>query len=111
VNAHSSQGGGDLGPVLANLEPHLAHQEKLETNGTIFAAGPLSSDDGTAWDGIGLFVYRAESPDAAKTRRTRPLCISAAHEHSKLAPGCSTKEQSPFERPTPQADSKSTDHR
>jgi uncharacterized protein len=68
-----------LGPVLANLEPHLAHQEKLETNGTIFAAGPLSSDDGTVWDGTGLFVYRADSLGAAKALAEQdPMHISGA---------------------------------
>ncbi|MFF5407007.1 YciI family protein [Streptomyces misionensis] len=54
-----------IGPVLANLEPHLAHQAKLDAEGTMFAAGPLSSTDGSAWDGMGLFIYRAPSLAAA----------------------------------------------
>ena len=56
-----------IGPVFANLQPHLAFQAKLEADGTMFGAGPLSttddssSGDGSVWDGTGMFIYRAES--------------------------------------------------
>ncbi|WP_030910024.1 YciI family protein [Streptomyces sp. NRRL F-5126] len=54
-----------FGPITANLDPHLAYQAKLEEEGVMFAAGPLSSTDGSRWDGAGLFVYRAPSLAAA----------------------------------------------
>lgn len=50
-----------LGPVLDNLDDHVAYQTRLENEGVMFAAGPLSDDDETEWLGDGIFVYRAES--------------------------------------------------
>jgi uncharacterized protein len=50
-----------LGPVLDNLDDHVAYQTRLENEGVMFAAGPLSNDDETEWLGDGVFVYRAES--------------------------------------------------
>ncbi|MET9881017.1 YciI family protein [Actinacidiphila glaucinigra] len=52
---------GGLGPVLENLEDHVAFQTRLENEGVMFAAGPLSNDEETEWFGDGAFVYRAES--------------------------------------------------
>ncbi|MFE4668795.1 YciI family protein [Streptomyces sp. NPDC056716] len=54
-----------LDPVLKNLEPHLAYQIKLQDDGVMFAAGPLSSEGGTEYNGHGVFVYHAESIDDA----------------------------------------------
>ena len=34
-----------LGPVMDTLDPHVAHQTRLEMDGTMFAAGPLATDD------------------------------------------------------------------
>lgn len=56
---------GDLGPVLANLEEHLAFQVELEREGTMFAAGPLWNDEETEWHGEGMVVVRAGSRDEA----------------------------------------------
>ena len=50
-----------IGPVMANLEAHLAHQCAIEASGVMLAAGPHWSDDETYWDGEGMFVIRATS--------------------------------------------------
>lgn len=55
-----------FGPVQENLEAHLQHQAKLETDGVMFAAGPFASADEQRWDGSGMFIYRAESLDEAR---------------------------------------------
>jgi uncharacterized protein len=52
-------------PVAAALEEHIQWQVKLEREGVMFAAGPLANDDETEWEGDGMFVYRAESRQAA----------------------------------------------
>ena len=54
-----------LQPVLDNLDAHVAYQTKLENEGVMFAAGPLSDDAELQWHGDGLFIYRAESLAAA----------------------------------------------
>jgi uncharacterized protein YciI len=54
-----------LQPVLDNLDAHVAYQTRLENEGAMFAAGPLSDDAERQWHGDGLFVYRAESRAAA----------------------------------------------
>jgi hypothetical protein len=46
------------------LPKHLEHQVKLEKAGIMFAAGPLSKEDGTRVGG--MIVIRAESFAAAK---------------------------------------------
>jgi uncharacterized protein len=63
----SSKPTDGLAPILDNLEEHLAYQTKLERDGIMFAAGPLASEDLTEWLGEGLFMYRADSIDAART--------------------------------------------
>lgn len=50
-----------LGPVFANMGAHLAFQVALEAEGTLYAAGPLWTDDGSEWEGEGMVVVRAES--------------------------------------------------
>lgn len=62
----SSKPTNGLAPIMENLEPHVAYQTKLEVNGVMFAAGPLASEDLQEWLGEGLFMYRAESMDAAQ---------------------------------------------
>jgi uncharacterized protein len=46
------------------LPAHLANQVRLEKAGIMFAAGPLSREDGTRIGG--MFVIRADSFQAAK---------------------------------------------
>lgn len=50
-----------MGPVMQNIEAHLAFQESLQQRGIMFAAGPHWADDETSWDGDGMVVIRAES--------------------------------------------------
>lgn len=50
-----------LGPVMANIEPHLAYQVELEKTGVMFAAGPFWADDENEWHGEGMVIIRAES--------------------------------------------------
>jgi uncharacterized protein len=68
-----------LGPVLENLEPHIAYQTKLEQDGVMFAAGPLSDDAEQEWHGDGIFIYRASSRDeAVKLAQADPMHASGA---------------------------------
>ena len=72
-----------LGPILENLEQHVAYQTKLERDGIMFAAGPLASDDLTEWLGEGLFMYRADSiEDARKIAEADPMHSSGARAFS-----------------------------
>jgi uncharacterized protein len=43
-----------LQAVLDNLDAHVAHQTRLENEGIMFAAGPLSDDAEQEWHGDGL---------------------------------------------------------
>jgi uncharacterized protein len=68
-----------LGPVLENLEPHVAYQTKLEIDGVMFGAGPLSDDAEQEWLGSGIFIYRAASRDeAVKLAEDDPMHASGA---------------------------------
>jgi uncharacterized protein YciI len=55
-----------IGPVMENLEAHLAHQCKIEADGIMVAAGPHWTDDEKQWEGEGMFVIRARSLAHAK---------------------------------------------
>ena len=50
-----------LGPVMANIEPHLEFQINLEQDGIMFAAGPLWADNEESWEGEGMVVIRADN--------------------------------------------------
>jgi uncharacterized protein len=66
-------------PVMENLAAHLAFQEKLESDGVMFAAGPNWTDDEQAWEGDGMVVIRAGSLAEAKAIASRdPMHISGA---------------------------------
>jgi uncharacterized protein YciI len=68
-----------LGPVLDNLDIHVEYQTKLETEGIMFAAGPLASEDLSEWLGEGMFVYRANSfEEAVKLAEADPMHSSGA---------------------------------
>jgi uncharacterized protein len=76
VNSRPTDG---LGPVLANLDPHVEYQTRLELEGIMFAAGPLASEDLEEWLGEGMFVYRAESMEQAlKYAEDDPMHASGA---------------------------------
>jgi uncharacterized protein YciI len=54
-----------IGPVMDSLDQHVEYQQKLEKEGIMFAAGPFASDDLQEWKGDGMFIYRADSLEAA----------------------------------------------
>lgn len=75
----SSKPTNGLGPVMANRDPHVEYQTRLELDGVMFAAGPLASEDQQDWLGEGLFVYRASSmEDARKYAEGDPMHASGA---------------------------------
>jgi uncharacterized protein len=45
----------------SDVRGQLAFQEKLGSEGILFAAGPLWIDDGQSWEGEAMSVIRAES--------------------------------------------------
>src|SRR5436309_1649566 len=63
----SSKPTGGLGPIMQVLDEHVKFQTQLELDGTMFAAGPLASEDLQEWLGEGLFMYRAASMEEAAT--------------------------------------------
>ena len=71
-----------LGPVFANMEEHLKFQAQLETDGILYAAGPLWTDDGTAWEGEGMVILRAASAEeAAKIADRDPMHKAGARTY------------------------------
>lgn len=52
--------------MLEGLPAHLEYQARMEAEGHLVLAGPLSDPTGTATTGEGLIVYRA--PDIATAR-------------------------------------------
>ena len=52
--------------LQAVLPDHLAYQKKMEAEGKLFLAGPLSDGTGTQMQGTGLIIYRASSMEEAR---------------------------------------------
>ncbi len=52
--------------LQANLPDHLAYQSKLEAEGALALAGPMSNEAGTQIEGMGMIVYRASSLEQAR---------------------------------------------
>jgi uncharacterized protein len=74
-----------LGPVLENLDDHLAYQIKLQNDGVMFAAGPLASEDGAEFLGHGIFVYHANSMDhAVQIAASHPMHMAGARRFRVL---------------------------
>ncbi len=48
------------------LPAHLDYQKKLEAEGKLVLAGPLSDDSGEQMNGSGMIIYRAESMEQAR---------------------------------------------
>lgn len=48
------------------LPAHLEYQKKLEAEGKLVLAGPLSDDSGEQMNGSGMIIYRAESMEQAR---------------------------------------------
>lgn len=57
---------GDGAAVRAALPDHLAYQSRLETEGSLVFAGPMSDESGEQMDGMGMIVLRAASLEAAR---------------------------------------------
>lgn len=53
--------------VKAALPDHLAYQAKLERDGKLAFAGPMSDTSGEQMEGVGLIIYRADSLDDARS--------------------------------------------
>jgi uncharacterized protein YciI len=68
-----------MGPVMQNIEAHLAFQESLEQQGIMFAAGPHWSDDEKSWEGDGMVVIRTASlAEARAIAEKDPMHASGA---------------------------------
>ena len=57
---------GDIELVKSTLPDHLAYQKKLEGEGALFLAGPVSDETGENMQAEGMIIYRAESLEAAR---------------------------------------------
>jgi len=68
-----------LGPVMENLEEHLAYQVTLESDGIMVGAGPFWLDDEETWGGEGMVIVRAGSlAEARKIAEADPMHASGA---------------------------------
>ncbi len=64
------------------LEAHLLHQIRLEKDGIMFGAGPLSNPDGTP-TGTGMIIIRADSEaDARRIADQDPFHSSGLRTYS-----------------------------
>lgn len=75
-----------LGPVFANLDEHLAFQTRLESEGLLYAAGPLWTDDEQSWEGEGMVVVRAASADEARAIAERDPMHKAGARSFRVRP-------------------------
>lgn len=57
---------GDPALLKATLPAHLDYQAKLEAEGTLVFAGPMSDESGEEMQGMGMIVYRAASMETAR---------------------------------------------
>jgi len=57
---------GDVDLLRSTLPDHLAYQAKLEAEGALVFAGPLSDESGELMEGMGMMIYRAASFEAAR---------------------------------------------
>ena len=61
---HSSPA-ADMELVKATLPAHLDYQKKMEAEGTLVMAGPVSDESGERMDAEGMIIYRAADLAAA----------------------------------------------
>ena len=52
--------------IKANLPDHLAYQARMEEQGHLALAGPVSDESGEVIEGQGMIVYRARSFEHAR---------------------------------------------
>jgi uncharacterized protein YciI len=68
-----------LGPVMENVEEHLAFQHELQNRGIMFGAGPFADDAEQDWEGEGMVIIRADSlEEATKIAESDPMHSSGA---------------------------------
>jgi uncharacterized protein YciI len=68
-----------MGPVMENLDAHLAFQVELEKKGVMFGAGPHWTEDEKRWEGDGMVVIRAGSlAEAREIAASDPMHSSGA---------------------------------
>lgn len=68
-----------LGPVMANIEPHLKFQVELEQKGIMLGAGPFWDDNEQEWHGEGMVIIRAGSlAEAKQIAASDPMHASGA---------------------------------
>lgn len=68
-----------LGPVMANIKPHLDFQVDLERRGIMFGAGPFWTGDEQSWEGEGMVIIRAGSlAEARAIAASDPMHSSGA---------------------------------
>ncbi|MGO4908539.1 YciI family protein [Pseudorhodobacter sp. W20_MBD10_FR17] len=69
--------------VKASLPAHLAYQAKLEADGSLAFAGPMSDETGEHMQGMGLIIYRADSLEAAQAlAKADPMHQSGARAYT-----------------------------
>ena len=72
---------GGLGPVMENIEPHLAFQVELEEKGIMFGAGPFWDNAEEIWEGEGMVIIRAGSlAEAKEIAASDPMHKSGARD-------------------------------
>lgn len=70
-----------LGPIMANLEPHLKYQISLEEQGVMFGAGPFFADNESDWNGEGMVIIRAGSlGEATSIAASDPMHANGARD-------------------------------
>lgn len=75
--------GGPLEPIFEHLAAHLRYHERLEREGTEFAAGPIWTADGKGWEGTGLMVFKAGSlAEADALAAADPMHTSGARTYT-----------------------------
>ena len=68
--------------LKATLPDHLAYQSKLETEGTLMFAGPLSDETGELMEGMGLIIVRAKNFERAhEIARADPMHATGARSY------------------------------
>lgn len=69
--------------VKETLAAHLDYQAKLEAQGALVLAGPLSDASGDQMQGTGMIVYRAATIDDAKSLADNdPMHKSGARDYT-----------------------------
>ncbi|WP_299138441.1 YciI family protein [uncultured Tateyamaria sp.] len=72
----------DMSLVKETLPDHLAYQKKLEAEGVLFLAGPVSDKTGIAMDAEGMMIYRAPDFETAHELAINdPMHLSGARDY------------------------------